>query len=1185
MKKILFIIASILITVGSIFAQNSKSNGALMFPFATEIEQPDGSKVTLKGNGDAVVNWLSTESGYSVIRSDKGWYEYASIQNEKLVASGIPVSTNEDTPNELSFFKANKTDLRYSESQVLASKSKYYTNTSKSSAKSFPTTGTQKVLLILASFSDKDSVLPSSTFDNVMNEVDYNGTGSFRDYYLASSYNQLDLTTTVTVWVKVPNTHAYYGANDASDNDTLPREFVRDAVNAAELAGVDFSEFDNDNDGYVDGVQVIHAGYGEEYGGADENNIWSHRWALGSSYAVTYDGVIINDYAIYPELRGTSGSNPSNIGVICHEFGHTLGLSDYYDTDYDESGGQSFDLGDWDLMAGGTWNNNGATPANHNAYSKSDLGWLTLTELNTPQNITLNNSMENAEAYKITTTTTDEFFVIENRQNIGFDANVPSHGMLIYHVDLNYSGWSSNDINCDPDHQGMDIEEADGTQESGSYEGDVFPGTSNKTEFTDLTTPGSLAWDGSSTSKPITQIVEDNGIITFKFMGGDDLETPSNFEASETSSSAIDLTWEKDSFDNDVLLAFSTSNVFGEPIDETTYSAGDNIVGGGIVLVSGDSTQFSHTELIANNSYYYQIWSYNGTSYSTEAIDSATTLCDGTATTPFSETFSSGTQPSCWTVIDSVGNGQVWSFNDASNFASTTGSTGFASVNSDSFGLGNTQNTTLVSPIFDFTNVNKVNLSFEYYYRDYISSDSAQLMISIDFGTSWQNIANWNDADFGTLNNPELFSMDVSSTVLGENGVIFAWNYTGENDYYFFLDDIAIQSYSDVSFQVVDSQDSSIQEASVTFNSIIETTDINGMVSFADVPSGDYTYEISKNGYLVESNTVSISEDTTLKVSLSLKKYELKFNISDENDLFVEGADIVINSDTTIYTDANGYAIIELYADLYSYTINKSGYISLNDTITVTTSGAIVNKAIEPIVYTIDFTITNSEGTPISGALVEFKYDQDTSNSLGKLSFELAEGLQQYTISHDYFNTYNGNIILLKDSSLNPSLDSVLYQVNFKITNENGFSIADAEVSINNENTLSTDNQGEVVFDLTRRTHSYEVSKLNYLNNTGQLNIVSDTLISLQIVTDGVDINLTTSNVFTIYPNPANEYIEIDGVMKGEIVIYSISGAIVKQYNINSSENRINVSHLKAGVYYLKIRSEQIEETKVIIIE
>jgi len=503
-----------------------KSYGVPASPEVFEITQSTGEKIQLKIKGDGATHWFETIDGYTVLRNKNNDFVYANQdKNKNLVPSKILVS-NSKSMSQLPKY------LKFSKEQVIDQRDSYLRDTEKSMgiSKSFPTTGNRNVLLLLIDFSDKAFVKDNADFGKLMNEEDYNGTGSFKDFYLTSSYNKLTLTTTVIGWLHASESLAYYGGNDDDDDDLRPRELVREAIDSAEAHGVDFSIFDNDGDGSMDGVQIIHAGYGEE-AGASADCIWSHRWSL-AGLAATYDGVVINDYAIYPELRGSYNTDITNIGVVCHEFGHSLGLPDFYDIDYSGSGGQSFDLGDWDMMAGGSWNNGGATPANHNCLSKWELGWLEPIELKDDTSIVdFPNAIENDTAFIIYSQVDDEFFMLENRQKIGFDSNVPGHGMLIYHYDGN--NWPSIQ-NKQPSHQCMDIEEADNIQSAYNYSGDPFPGTDNITEFSDATSPSMLAWNNMPTGMKIKDIQENTteNTISFNVITGD-VKNPSALVTSE----------------------------------------------------------------------------------------------------------------------------------------------------------------------------------------------------------------------------------------------------------------------------------------------------------------------------------------------------------------------------------------------------------------------------------------------------------------------------------------------------------------------------------------------------------------------------------------------------------------------------------------------------------------------------
>ena len=445
--------------------------------------------------------------------------EYAMIDSTGKINSTGVVAKNKTnrTAEEMNLLKT--IDKRSIE-KVMRPYSKMSASTDLNySIESFPTSGTRNLLVLLIDFTDLSFQIANNNFNNLMNQANYNGTGSFRDYWLESSYNNLTVNSTVRGWYHAANNMTFYGAN-SSGSDVNPRLLVQEAVDAAENAGVDFSVYDNDSDGKVDGILVIHAGYGEEAGGG-ANTIWSHHWVLGS-YKRTYDGVTIDDYAIAPELRNSFGSNISNIGVICHEFGHSLGLPDLYDTN--ASNGDSEGIGEWGLMGSGSWNNNGASPSNICAWSKVFLSWSNPTILSSPCSVSLPNSALNNTIYRVNTPNANEYFLLENRQFVGFDVGLPGTGLAIWHINTSKTTTvhiNANDVNADENLKGVDLEEADGNLDLDNNtnrgdDSDLFPGTLCNISFDDNTTPNSRTYSPIvNTNKPIANIAESGNNIRF----------------------------------------------------------------------------------------------------------------------------------------------------------------------------------------------------------------------------------------------------------------------------------------------------------------------------------------------------------------------------------------------------------------------------------------------------------------------------------------------------------------------------------------------------------------------------------------------------------------------------------------------------------------------------------------------
>jgi M6 family metalloprotease-like protein len=486
-------------------------------PNAVDVEQPDGKILTVRLKGDEWLHLGLTIDGYTVLQNKKGAYYYARHDARgNLIRSKFLAHNPEDrTQTEKTKLGKIKKRLMFSKNQVKKTFKKRMDTTGDTRwggvSGQFPTTGTRNMLIILGDFSDLSFIKTQTQFDDLFNT----GSTSFKTYHLDNSYNLLTVNCTV-VGPYTPNIQAA----DADEScSTCIRNYISSLVDLAEADGLDFSQFDNNSDGDVDGLFVVHAGYGEE-AGAPSWTIWSHAWTL-FNYARTYDGVTIDRYATVPELRGASGSTMTGIGVCVHEFGHLLGAPDLYDTDGTGSGGSAWDCGRWDVMAGGSWNDSGDTPAQHNMYSKWKLGWANPVVIDSSASITLQNTSDSNTAYRINTTTNNEFFILENRQQVGWDAALPGQGMLIFHIDGNFiDGLSSNVVNANPSHQGVDVEEADDVRSTATYTGDPFPGAGNNTSFTDTTTPSSKSWANANTNKPVTNIAENTGLIYFDFMGG-----------------------------------------------------------------------------------------------------------------------------------------------------------------------------------------------------------------------------------------------------------------------------------------------------------------------------------------------------------------------------------------------------------------------------------------------------------------------------------------------------------------------------------------------------------------------------------------------------------------------------------------------------------------------------------------
>lgn len=406
----------------------------------------------------------------------------------------------------------------------------------------FPTIGTIRGLILLVEFADNEfhEEYDADFYRRKMNDPDfsdYGATGSARDYFIDQSSGIFTPEFDVAGPIRLSRNMSYYGANDRNGQDANPEKMVTEAcMIAAEEFGVDFTDYDFDNDGFVDFVYVIYAGYAESYG-ASSNTIWPHAsqlTLLGEQCEI--GGKTIDRYACSSELKFISGDTVEGIGTFCHEFSHVLGLPDAYDT---RTPG-NVQLGCWDVMDQGNYNNGSNTPPSMSAVERATLGWLQLTELDTPADrVELYELNASNSAYRISTPVEGEYFTLENRQQKGWDSFQPGKGLMIMHIAYDRSAWEGNYINSGIIRR-YDLVEADGSQGT-AQETDLFP-YGDRDAFTDYTTPSSLTWDGTPTRKGVTAITQEDDCISFRFMK-DRFASPADIRVSAVGSDWFEATW------------------------------------------------------------------------------------------------------------------------------------------------------------------------------------------------------------------------------------------------------------------------------------------------------------------------------------------------------------------------------------------------------------------------------------------------------------------------------------------------------------------------------------------------------------------------------------------------------------------------------------------------------------------
>ena len=467
------------------------------YPGKIQVTQPDGSVITIRLHGDEWFHYITDEGGRVVARDADGFYRPAS------------------KPTREQFLEA--VEMRQAANQARRAMAKA----------SSLSRGTHRIPVVLVNFSDKEFVIndPKTAFSNMLNQEGYSangGTGSVHDYYYENSHGAYDPVFEVFGPVTLSNTSEYYAYNQTA----RASQALKEACGLLD-SEIDFTRYDSDNDGSVDMILMYYAGFSQAEGGGT-STIWPHQgYASGR-----FDGKNLSRYFCTSELRGNSGSRMCGIGPTSHEFGHSLGLPDFYDTDYEDNG-ETGALYSYSIMCSGSYNNNGITPPYLNSEELLLLGWgqeqVPVTQRG---EITLEPIQNSGIAYRTETTMDGEYFVYECRTKTGWDRYVPSGGLLVYHVDKSareslkpsdywatyytpqrlWSDWSTtNAINAFGNHPCFYIIPA-ADQENLNYTGletnIPFPGRRNVTKYTPVD------WQGVEGEYRFTDISFEASVVT-----------------------------------------------------------------------------------------------------------------------------------------------------------------------------------------------------------------------------------------------------------------------------------------------------------------------------------------------------------------------------------------------------------------------------------------------------------------------------------------------------------------------------------------------------------------------------------------------------------------------------------------------------------------------------------------------
>jgi len=508
MKKILCTVSAILLAL-SAMAVPAKPGVVITFT------QPDGTQVRVQLHGDEYLNWYTLAgTNEMVARHDDGFWRPTSISAELRAAA--------------------KERRRQDEADMATRRAKMKGTNAR-------THGEHHIPVLLVEFTDvkfKQSD-PKQAFNDMLNKRGYNtgdAKGSVRDYFSDNSFDEYKPVFDVYGPVTLPHNMAYYGEQIMNGDRvvTHDKQAYMALIDGANIldATVNFAQYDEDHDGMVDMTLFYYAGYSQAEGGPTDA-IWPHQSSVRSRNAV-HDGVKLGNYFCTAELRGSSGNKICGIGVTAHEFSHSLGLPDYYDTDYEDNG-ESHGMGSFSVMDSGCYLKGSDIPPYFNALERTQLDWADENDITVlSRGYHTMQGVQHNEGYMLHSPVEGEGFMLEYRNKQGWDQELPA-GLVIYHIDKStahhvtsyytaYSLWDMNDINVYGHHPCCYvIPAADQTSlnTSSNRNSWVFPGTQNVKSYKPID------WDGNELGE-ITDIAfaSDNQLSFKAKVTGEAGETP-----------------------------------------------------------------------------------------------------------------------------------------------------------------------------------------------------------------------------------------------------------------------------------------------------------------------------------------------------------------------------------------------------------------------------------------------------------------------------------------------------------------------------------------------------------------------------------------------------------------------------------------------------------------------------------
>lgn len=515
-----------------LFAFGTAANAVPAKKLQKVITLANGTQVSVELRGDEYLSWWEGTDGtaYRTTATDENVFEAFDLEAQKPAAAARRARTEQGRVARLARVKNS---LKGADDKMRGLGGDHITYK-----------GVKKGLVVLVDFKNKKFADGHDLeyYKNVINGKDFSDeeegyVGSVRDYFLAQSNGQFELDFDVVGPVTMSKNYGYYGNDGAYQKDEKVYEMIKEACDGIKDQ-VNLKNYDWDGDGEADQVFFLYAGLGQASGGS-AGTIWPHEselryWPCG---VLSYPTGKINTYAcaneLQPETQGSSRYISAGIGTICHEFSHCLGFADMYDT----TGGGGYGMSVFDVMDQGSYNGNGFVPCNYTAFERIYAGWVEPIELIDPATV---KDMKSVSDYgrpfiMYNYKNTNEYFLLENRQNTGWDKGLyGSNGLLIVHVNYVPSRWANNSVNSSAEKiQCCTVVNADGSRENTQYslQGDLYPyevkGVTMNDEFTDYSEPAAKLYNKNSDNSyalgiPITQIKRSKGSVSFLVCGGDD---------------------------------------------------------------------------------------------------------------------------------------------------------------------------------------------------------------------------------------------------------------------------------------------------------------------------------------------------------------------------------------------------------------------------------------------------------------------------------------------------------------------------------------------------------------------------------------------------------------------------------------------------------------------------------------